>query len=521
MKSYFIKAFLPILFFSILLNQTSCKKNNTPPDSSNKPVIESVLPLTGKAGDTITITGKNFSSLITGNQITINGVQATVISATSTTIQFILPQLNSNGNIILSINNQTITGPAITIQVPPSITGLSPQNGYVEDTIIISGNSFSANPSVFIGDKQATVISSTNSAISVRIPSDAKTDIIKVVTNGVTLVGPVFTVLPDVYCGGWNYENNLFVPKYWKNGKSFALQSSGSISFAVVNSICVSGTDIFAVGKDSDNENHYGTYWKNNQPFSHIFTGSQNTEATSVFVNGTDVHIVGYELHKIPVSWGFWNHYIPKYWKNGISYTLESYYNNGGNNIDTLAYPRSVYVSGNDVYIAGQDFQDAVYWKNGSKVCLTNNYSNLSNFTADARAIFVKGNDIYVAGSQLNSNSKWIAKYWKNGQEIILDEGSAMAIYVNQINDVYVAGYGTNPSTGKGTAMYWKNGHPVYLTNGNNTTEVRCMAVDGNDVYVGGMEYINPTSRAKYWKNGVEVSLPNGRFVNSIFVVPH
>jgi len=46
---------------------------------------------------------------------------------------------------------------------------------------------------------------------------------------------------------------------------------------------------------------------------------------------------------------------------------------------------------------------------------------------------------------------------------------------------------------------------------------LKCIAVSGNDVYVGGTTY--GQGRAVYWKNGVEVDLPGGYTVNGIAVV--
>ena len=66
------------------------------------------------------------------------------------------------------------------------------------------------------------------------------------------------------------------------------------------------------------------------------------------------------------------------------------------------------------MYVAGLEYDGnsmfAKYWKNGVAV-------NLPNGT-QAKSIYVYGNDVYVAG---DNNGK--AKYWKNGVEVSLSNG--------------------------------------------------------------------------------------------------
>ena len=154
------------------------------------------------------------------------------------------------------------------------------------------------------------------------------------------------------------------------------------------------------------------------------------------------------------------------YWKNGVSVELP---------LPLGGQATSIAVLGNDVYVAGMRYDGiyntingyrnriATYWKNGHPLNLTDGSTD-----ATATSIAVSGNDVYVAGSQYNGMSingyrKSIAKYWKNGSPVNLTDGSkdaeATSIAIAG-NDVYVAG------TQAGIATYWKNGSPVNLTDG-------------------------------------------------------
>jgi sugar lactone lactonase YvrE len=83
----------------------------------NQPYISSFSPISGEVGDTVIISGTDFSTLVTNNSVTFNGVQATVVEATSTTLTVIVPtdattgeiSIESGCNIVASTDDFTIS----------------------------------------------------------------------------------------------------------------------------------------------------------------------------------------------------------------------------------------------------------------------------------------------------------------------------------------------------------------------------------------------------------------------------
>lgn len=212
-----------------------------------------------------------------------------------------------------------------------------------------------------------------------------------------------------------------------------------------------------------------------------------------------NVYVAGYEIQKGTFL------QIAKYWVNGKETLLS---NVPGNLNNSKAY--SIFVSGNDVYVAGTNF-NAVYWKNDTLVTLDNAYSS-------AYSIYVQGKDVYAAGEELISTG-FIAKYWKNGVATNLtgkyENAIAKSIYVTDNGDVYIAGqevYG-NPA-----AVYWKNGVIANLTDGSIPATANAIYVNGNGAYVVG----NISTQAVYWKNNVPVYVTDGTWsatINALCIV--
>ena len=116
------------------------------------------------------------------------------------------------------------------------------------------------------------------------------------------------------------------------------------------------------------------------------------------------------------------NYPVATIWKNGVGMNLP--FRIPG---DYFSGANSIFINGNDIYVAGTENGIAVYWKNGSVVGLPGGDAD------EANSICVFGNDIYVAGyAHINGADR--AVMWKNGMITVLkdasENSSATSIFV-------------------------------------------------------------------------------------------
>jgi hypothetical protein len=171
-------------------------------------------------------------------------------------------------------------------------------------------------------------------------------------------------------------------------------------------------------------------------------------------------------------------------WKDGTEYSLAN-----------ASSTTSLFVSGNDVYVAGsskgESFNRATLWKNGEQ-------QQLDTVASDAVALYVSGNDVYVVGT-IGQSEAQRPVLWKNGERQVLSEkrgnDSWKPTHVSVWNsDVYVVGVS---SARLNESMLWKNGkeEKISLTVEYNISQPSIFISDGN-IYVTDLTGIN------FWKNG-------------------
>src|SRR5262249_7569399 len=96
--------------------------------------IFNFTPQQGVPLGTVTISGQGFSPNLSSNAVKMNGVTATVISATATTLVVTIPAAATSGPISVTVGTQTATSSINFTLIPvPSILSVSP-------TSVLSGS---------------------------------------------------------------------------------------------------------------------------------------------------------------------------------------------------------------------------------------------------------------------------------------------------------------------------------------------------------------------------------------------
>jgi hypothetical protein len=175
----------------------------------------------------------------------------------------------------------------------------------------------------------------------------------------------------------------------------------------------------------------------------------------------------------------------------------------------------SVFVLGNDVYVAGSAGRRATLWKNG----VMQQYDNRFNEWSSADSVNVSGRNVYVT-----TGPERVGRLWKNGEPTVL-RGDGNAIGARSVHasvgGVHVAGFAGND------AVVWANDYEQRLPRrGFSEACANSVFASGGRVYAAGYVIENsrlPHKKAAVWNNGAFMRLEESRGgncseVKSVFV---
>jgi len=145
------------------------------------PEITSFSPTSGLAGTTVTINGSHFSTTLSDNVVTFNGIAATVTTATENVLTVVVPENATTGAVKVSVGTNQVTSSSVfTVLATTSCNALSNNN---------SKHWYFGNQAAVVFESNGPV-ALTNSAMSqfegVATMSDANGNLL-FYTNGITI----------------------------------------------------------------------------------------------------------------------------------------------------------------------------------------------------------------------------------------------------------------------------------------------------------------------------------------------
>lgn len=318
---------------------------------------------------------------------------------------------------------------------------------------------------------------------------------------------PVLVQNANVYVVGTEEINGENFITLWKNGT--AQRFSIGTNVIVISSVTMSDNgDVYATGTENINGVGTATLWKNGVAQR---LGESNNQITSVSLSGNDVYVVA--------SGKLWKNGVvqnlnlnPDGFLYNVCVTENNVYTAGTTSNTEALYP----LENAEIFVQYY----TTIWENGIAQNLTdgiddiisdyiNEYSNDWTVSYNYKiycepfpsCVYVSGNNVYVAGAVFFDASDYASLIWENGKMKYRLEGGGtpFSIYVSGDN-VYVVGYKSDSSL-VNRAILWVNGSATSLSN--NTSNTQYVYVSDNKVYVAGSESVNGNMVATLWVNGV------------------
>ena len=180
-----------------------------------EPTIETINPIVGVIGDTLSINGNHFDIVNSRNKVFFGNIQSTVIESNRENINIIVPENIESPTELIRLNAQLqdVTYNTSFQLSTPEINSISPLNATFRDEITITGNNFDFEISrnkVYFGNIEATITYADKNTLIVTVPDDleSSSEPIKVIAQlqevvfneNFQLIPPEINFVPqDVY----------------------------------------------------------------------------------------------------------------------------------------------------------------------------------------------------------------------------------------------------------------------------------------------------------------------------------
>lgn len=164
--------------------------------------ISSVSTSTGAVGSSITITGTGFSTILSQDIVTFDGVTGIVSYSNGNRLVVAVPPGASTGSLAVSDSNGSTSAPSAFTIVPVSISSFTPTSATSGAAVTVLGGGFdptAGNNTVSVNGTAATVTSASATQLQINVPSAATPGHIAITTTLGTAVSPGYLIVPGPF----------------------------------------------------------------------------------------------------------------------------------------------------------------------------------------------------------------------------------------------------------------------------------------------------------------------------------
>jgi len=101
------------LLIPLLAFFSACSKSDETENAAAVPTLTNFIPDNGSAGTSVVLNGKNFSTTIASNAVSIDGIEALVTKASSAQLTITVPDSVHTGKIVIISNGSSITSATV------------------------------------------------------------------------------------------------------------------------------------------------------------------------------------------------------------------------------------------------------------------------------------------------------------------------------------------------------------------------------------------------------------------------
>lgn len=189
--------------------------------------------------------------------------------------------------ILVSCKKEDVPEP--TPEPAPTVTAISPSNGFKNTVVTITGTNFGTSTAalkVYFNGVQGTVQTATGTTITAPVPAGAGTGAVKVEKNGTQVTGPVFTYYGAGYVttiagSSTGYTDGTGTAAQFNMPIGIVKDASGNLFVCDrdnhrIRKITPAGVVTTFAGSTSGFQDGTGTAARFNQPYSITIDGSDN-----------------------------------------------------------------------------------------------------------------------------------------------------------------------------------------------------------------------------------------------------